>query len=239
MVVVPGGAGDTVADFSGRSLALVLKNNGTADDGETTPTAEVVNIGTDIKKLVGGYGNDVITGGSGDEIFVGGAGNDTITGGMGNDTMDYSGSPAGVTVTLCFTAPAAVSGVVPPGGGCAAGANDGVTAGAWTETDDVYQVEHVIGSPFNDILGDMATSATLAVELTIEGGAGDDIIWGGTVNDTLWGDSGNDTLHGGDGDDNLSGDAGDDALDGGASSGDICLSDAADVTTAQVECESI
>jgi Ca2+-binding RTX toxin-like protein len=217
--LLTGGDGDNVADFSGRSVAVTLKNNGTADDGEGS--TEAVNIGSDIHKMIGGFGNDTIVGGAGDDILIGGPGGDTMNGGAGNDTVDYSGSPAGVNVSLCFTALSS---------GCTA-TNDGASG----ENDDVYLVEHVIGSAFDDTIG--PADPTTTVELTLEGGAGNDTLTGGAANDTLWGDDGDDHLHGGDGDDSLSGDVGDDALDGGPGSADICLGDTADVTTAKVECE--
>jgi len=215
--VLTGGDGDNVADFSGRSLSVTLKNNGTADDGESS---EAANIGSDIKTLIGGFGADFLIGGSGDDTLIGGPGADELTGSSGFDTADYSASPAAVTVPLCFGM--AIS-------GCSTG------SGGYAASDKVYQMEHLIGSVFGDTLNGAAAQST--VDLTIEGRAGDDIITGGAGNDTLYGDAGNDTLHGGDGDDQLQGDAGDDALDGGNGDADICLSDSADVTTAKIACE--
>jgi len=218
--VLTGGDGDNVADFSGRSAALQLRNNGTADDGEGSMGAEGVNIGTDIKKMIGGFGADNITGGAGDDIIVGGPGADVITGGTGFDTIDYSGSPAAVTVTMCFTS--AIT-------GCGT-ADDGMTG----EMDQIYQMEHVIGSKYNDTLSVYMTTTT---ELMFEGGEGNDTITGSSANDTIYGDLGDDTLTGGAGDDTISGDAGDDFIDGGDGDGDICLGDSADVTRARVNCE--
>jgi Ca2+-binding RTX toxin-like protein len=214
-----GGDGNNTVDFSGRTNSVTIKNNGTADDGEIN---EAVNVGTDIKHMIGGFGDDFITGGSSDETFEGGPGADTMTGGTGNDTVDYTNAPAPVNVTLCFTTMI---------GGCQSGAvgNDGMTS----EHDQVYQIEHLIGSAFDDTLGAVAGTT---IDMTIEGGAGNDIITGSSGHDTLWGDDGDDTLHGGDGDDNLSGDNGNDVLDGGDGDSDICIGDSSDLT-AKVACE--
>jgi Ca2+-binding RTX toxin-like protein len=109
-------------------------------------------------------------------------------------------------------------------------ANDGMAG----ELDQVTQIEHVIGSKYNDVLS--GGSDPLAPELVIEGRLGDDNITGGAANDELWGDDGNDTVTGGAGDDVVHGDAGDDILDGGDGDGDICLWDSTDQTKT-VNCE--
>jgi Ca2+-binding RTX toxin-like protein len=214
-----GGDGNHSADFSGRSADLQLRNNGTADDGESTG-AEAVNIATDIKTMIGGFGADAMTGGASDETFVGGPGSDTVVGGSGNDTIDYSDSPAFVNVSLCFSATLMA---------CPT-ADDGAT----NEADQIFQVEHIKGSAYDDTLSG-ATSTNVAV--VIEGGAGNDSITGGAAGDTLWGDAGDDHLQGGNGADQLSGDAGDDWLDGEGDDQDICLGDASDITHAKMNCE--
>ncbi|HEX4355322.1 MAG TPA: calcium-binding protein, partial [Polyangiales bacterium] len=214
---ISGGVGKNVADFSGRSADLTLKNNGIADDGEN---GESANIATDITRLIGGFGDDNLTGGASDDTLIGGPGADVLVGGAGTDTVDYSGSPVAVNVTLCFAT--ALS-------GCGA-ADDGAAG----EDDQIYQVEHLIGSAFDDTLSGATATTT---QLVIEGGPGNDVITGGAASDMLWGDAGNDTLHGGAGEDNLSGDAGDDALDGGDGDGDICLTDSSDVTHPPINCE--
>lgn len=220
--VLTGGDGDNVADFSGRSLTVELKNNGTADDGE--PTTELANIASDIKTMIGGFGADKLTGGSGDDTLIGGPGADELTGGAGNDTVSYASSPAGVTVDLCFGGTSNMS--------CPS-SSDGYGASA----EKVYQVEHLIGSPYVDNLS--STTATASIDLTIEGGASGDMITGGPGSDTIFGDAGDDVLAGGAGDDQLQGDAGDDSLDGGGGDADICLTDSSDdpVVHPKLNCE--
>ena len=224
-----GGAGDNVIDMSGRSATLVMKNDGTANDGETS---EAANIGSDVQKMIGGFGVDAITGGTGDDILVGGPGGDTLIGGSGFDKVDYSSSPAAVNVSLCFTTaigscPAADDGLIDA---------DASTGGNQSEADQVYQIEWLVGSAYADTLSASAASAT--TDVTIEGGLLADDITGGAGNDTLWGDDGNDYVKGGPGDDNISGGLNDDRLDGGDGDGDICLYDAAtDTSYAPVACE--
>ena len=53
------------------------------------------------------------------------------------------------------------------------------------------------------------------MSLTLEGGAGNDILIGGAGNDTLLGGDGDDVLIGGDGNDVMDGGAGDDVIIGG------------------------
>jgi len=81
----------------------------------------------------------------------------------------------------------------------------------------------VIGMAGNDTIVGAKLSPN-AVQLVLDGGAGDDtligsagndMLIGGEGNDTLYGGEGNDVLQGGKGDDKLFGEAGDDSLDGG------------------------
>jgi Ca2+-binding RTX toxin-like protein len=215
-----GGPGNNVIDFSGRSQNLVLKNDTTATDGETS---EFANIGADVLKMIGGFGADVITGGVGADTIVGGPGGDTIIGGAGiADTVDYSASPSAINVSLCFESAVTSCGT----------ANDGMTANGG-EGDQVYQIEHLIGSAYADSLS--ASTAPASLRITIDGGDLGDTITGGAGADLLWGEAGDDTLHGGLGEDILTGGLGDDTFygDGG---GDSCVSDGSD-TAAQLECE--
>ncbi|MEY4581906.1 MAG: hypothetical protein RL701_6609, partial [Pseudomonadota bacterium] len=155
-----GGDGNNVADFSGRSDALKLTNNGTADDGvQGTTDAELANIGSDIKTMIGGFGADAIIGGTSDDTLVGGPGADLLVGGAGVDTVDYSAATALVNVSLCHKATPAMASAtasIATLGTAWVGtspvvcntANDGMAG----ELDQVAQIEHVIGSKFNDIL---------------------------------------------------------------------------------------
>ena len=212
-----GAAGNNTVNFSGRTPNLVLKNDGSANDGETN---ELANVGADILTMIGGFGADQITGGTGNDTIVGGPGADTLVGGAGTgDTVDYSASPADVNVSMCFASTIS---------SCPA-ADDGMTG----EMDQVYQFEHLIGSAFGDQLS--AATAPANISVIIEGRDLGDTITGGAGIDSLYGENGNDHVYGGSGDDTLEGGAGDDALDGGLG-GDQCNGDSSD-TTPKVECE--
>ena len=64
------------------------------------------------------------TDGSGDDTLIGGAGNDALYGGAGSDTADYSGDPAGVTVTLDAN-------------------GDGTATDGYGDTDTLYSIENL------------------------------------------------------------------------------------------------
>ncbi|PZR31559.1 hypothetical protein [Caulobacter segnis] len=129
----------------------------------------------------GGAGNDRLYGDAGNDTLIGGAGDDTLDGGDGVDTVDYSGATTGVTVSAS------------PSWSSAQGAG----------YDQLYSIENIKGSAFND---------------TLTGAAGANVLDGGAGRDLLSGGAGGDTLLGGAGDDTLIGGLGDDILDGGAGS---------------------
>ena len=120
--------------------------------------------------LEAGEGDDTLYGNEGDDSLIGNAGDDYIDGGTGTDTIDYTTSLNGVNLTLGET------GVV-------------ATANIGTETDQVVDVENIIGSDNNDVLG------------------------GNSLNNTIISNAGNDTLKASDGLDRLEGGTGSDTVD--------------------------
>jgi Ca2+-binding RTX toxin-like protein len=100
--------------------------------------------------LRGTSGIDQIFGLDGDDLILGSAGADRIDGGNNRDTVDYSASSGPVTIDL---------GQIFQSGGDAQG-------------DQLYSIESVVGSKFNDSL--RAGTNTLL----LEGGAGADTITG-------------------------------------------------------------
>jgi Ca2+-binding RTX toxin-like protein len=138
-------------------------------------------------KLIGGNGDDDLIGGSKADILDGGGGDDNLTGGGGNDTIaagtgsDYLYETGNVNFVLTNTKLTGLG------------------------TDSVSGIEQAIitGGDGNNTID--ASAFTLG-SVTLDGGAGNDILKGG---------GGDDILSGGDGDDSLDGGAGTDTLDGG------------------------
>ncbi len=126
-------------------------------------------------RLSGGAGNDRLYGFGGDDTLEGGAGADTVDGDSGEDTASYAGSGAGVNVSL------------------ATGRGQGGDA----EGDRLVEIEHLVGSGFDDTLTGDARGNRLAGGAgadTLSGGAGDDVLEGGVGADRLDGGAGEDTL---------------------------------------------
>jgi Ca2+-binding RTX toxin-like protein len=200
-----GGTGTNTADFSARSADLKLSDNGAADDGVT---GEKVNIGSDTRRLIGGFGADTLTGGSYNDTLIGGPGADVLIGGPGSDDIaDYSAYDVPVTVTLCFASSIAGCGVGDDGAG---------------EGDQVYMIEHLIGGSDIDTFSVLADAK---VKVTLEGGPGNDVLTGGAGDDAILGQDGDDTLTGGAGNDVINGGAGIDIMDGGDGDNDVCIAD--------------
>jgi Ca2+-binding RTX toxin-like protein len=143
--------------------------------------------------LFGGDGNDVLTGGSGDDQLFGEAGNDRfvwnpgdgsdiVDGGTGTDTVEVNTGNGAETITITpFGTHVFVDRVVPA-----------------PFRVDATGVENVVvnANGGDDIITASNGLATL-VQLTIDGGAGNDTITGGDGNDTLFGGTGNDVVAGG------------------------------------------
>ena len=125
--------------------------------------------------LYGLDGNDSLDGRGGSDAIYGGAGNDTLIGntggadslygGDGEDLASYASSTAGVNVNLAT----------------------GLGSGGHASGDLLFEIEHLLGSSYNDTLtGDGGANS-------LNGGAGNDVLAGGAGNDTLIGGSGTDS----------------------------------------------
>lgn len=121
--------------------------------------------------LIGYGGNDDISGAGGRDIILGGAGADTLDGGDDADTLIYTGSSAGVMVSL----------VADEGGLQQATGGD-------AEGDVISGFENVYATNFNDVLMGNDDRNILY------GYAGTDILSGGGAADVLRGGSGADVF---------------------------------------------
>jgi Ca2+-binding RTX toxin-like protein len=177
-----GGAGnDTITGGSGADLLF-------GQDGNDTLLGKGGN-----DELFGGAGNDVLNGGAGDDQVFGqsgddrmiwnpGDGSDLFEGGDGNDTAEVNGGNGAETFTI-------------------------------TANGSRVRFDRTSPAPFSIDIG-------TTENLVLHANGGDDVITAGNglaglINLTLDGGAGNDTITGGDGNDTLIGGAGDDVVAGG------------------------
>jgi len=177
-------------------------------------------------QLFGGAGNDILEGKGGDDLLFGGDGNDTLIGGTGNDQMF-----GGAGNDRMIWNPGEGTDLMEGGDGIdTAEVNGGNGAEIFTLSANGTRVrfDRISPAPFSLDIGttenlvlnmnggdDVFTAGNgLAnlINLTIDGGAGNDTITGGDGNDTLLGGAGNDIITGGRGNDSLLGGSGDDTF---------------------------
>ncbi len=173
-----------------------------------------IDSGLDNDTVFGGTGDDTINASEDDDTLFGGddadtfqmgdgLGDDSIVGGEGgtdSDTIDGSALSDGVVVT--FT-------------GGEAGTVDG------TDTDATFsEIETLILTDQDDTVDGSASDSSM----TIDAGAGDDVLTGGSGADSLSGGDGEDTI-------NLEDGFGNDSIDGGAGGVDSDTLDTSGVTT--------
>ena len=227
----------------GGSAVDTITGGATADEIHGGAGDDVLNGGAGDDTLYGGTGNDEINGAGDNDTIIesgndsayspaiaAGVGDDVINGGAGVDKVSYESRTAALALSICVNA--ALTGA-PTGTGLGAECSDADGDALLTEEDNLVNVEWLVGGTgADDIYGAEGDE-------TLEGGGGADELWGGAGSDNLYGDAGNDELYGEEGDDYAEGGAGDDVMDGGDSDGDICNSDAADVTAvpATLNCE--
>jgi len=156
--------------------------------------------------LDGGGGNDVLLGGAlsdvlfgklGDDVLGGGLGDDKLGGGLGNDQLSGDGGLDTVfdEADVNFTATS--------------------TSLAGLGTDVLKSIEslHLVGGVHDNVFD---ASRFKLGGVTLDGGAGDDVLLGSPFADKLLGSIGDDRLTGNHGNDSLYADVGDDYLDGSA-----------------------
>ena len=211
-VVVNGGGGND-------SITVIAKSPELASSGLNGDGGDDVLTGPDSNDtLTGGDGNDRLVAGKGDDLMLGGAGNDTLVwnqgdgsdkadGEAGNDGSEVNGSPTlGDAVTL-----------EPVAGGTVELRRTNLGPFTFDAVTERFEV--------NGLGGDDTVTANNGVGaltlLSVDGGAGDDVVNGSDGPDLLLGGEGTDVLSGGGGDDRIVGDRGSDTMNGG--SGDDTL----------------
>ena len=119
-----------------------------------------------IENVWGSAYADTLTGDSGANWLYGGAGADALDGGAGGDVASYSGSAAGITVSL--------------------GAGTGT--GGDAQGDSLTNIESIRAAEHNDVLAGSSVRNWLFGDGgndLLNGGAGDDVLDGGTGNDSV------------------------------------------------------
>lgn len=217
-----------VGDASGPSIGL--EESGATALSTLGSTGVNLTGNSEANLLSSGGGTDTLLGGGGDDTLSGGEGADVLSGGTGANWVSYQASTARVIVDVAST----VS-----------------QTGGHAEGDLLSDIQHVIGSGFNDLLvgsssangfdgGAMADNLNgLGGDDTLRGEAGNDLISGGNHSDLLEGGSGDDTLFGNGGDDDLVGGADADTIFGGAGDDSATGGDGVDEVSGQGGADTI
>ncbi len=153
---------NTVTGGSGADTLNALAGNDSLNAGNGN---DVLFGGDGNDTLNGGSGNDTQYGETGNDLFISGTGSDSMFGGAGEDTASYATSTAAVAINL----------------------STGLGSGGHAAGDVLAEIEHLIGSNYDDTLtGD-------AGDNSLNGGSGNDVLAGGGGNDSLIGGAGTDT----------------------------------------------
>jgi large repetitive protein len=216
-------------------------------------------------RIFGDAGNDTVRGDQGNDTIDGGTGIDLLLGGEGNDTLQFvadgtwpggwaafnAGDPgaAGSGQTYSITGMNRSLDVFDGGSGTdtlrLTGGNDAIFlddpfSSAAQSGARIRGIERIEAGDGNDVV-DLTSNRFSLGAVTVDGGAGNDVIWtsagndsvsGGTGSDNIWGGSGRDTLSGGDNNDTIDGGRGNDLLLGGA--GDDVIRGGAGVENATI-----
>ena len=245
---------------SGFDITVAVTTTDGTSTALSTDTLHVSYTGTaagdDV--LLGGAGNDTIYGGAGNDTLTGGAGADLLDGGAGNDTFILTGEDGawssgyaaenvgdvatdGTNEQVSITGDKVNADVIRGGEGTdtlvGSSGNDAIflddgfspsaTGGARLDS-----VEVINAGDGNDVV-DLTSDRYTYGDVTIDGGAGNDVVWGNAGNDLLIGGSGDDNLYGSGGSDTLLGGTGNDTLNGGAGSDTLDAGDGNDLVVAK------
>lgn len=231
LVLTTGAGDDSVEVDTNGFLSTTITGGDGADALEGSPDVDAIDGGAGDDVITGKAGADTLAGGAGDDQFVwqNGHGSDIVDGGDGEDESRINGATAAELYTVTV-----VDGRVRV---------DRSSPGVFFVSHAT--VEHVALRTYggNDtITGALGLAGAIELTLdgglgndTITGGNGDDVILGGFGADTLNGAAGSDSIFGGTGADAITGGDGSDAIFGGA--GDDTVT-AKDSTTDDVRCGS-
>ena len=184
--------GDTIVEESGQGHDTVrsstdwwLSNAANVEDLVLTGDAHIAGTGNELANTItGNSGDNNLYGGGGDDSLIGGQGNDYLDGGTGNDTMQGGAGDDGYVVD------AAGDEVIETadGGGDIVLAFTDYTLAANVERLYFYKGTHFVGNAGDNVIW----NAGGVHNVTIDGGAGDDVLMNNTGDSTLIGGAGND-----------------------------------------------
>jgi Ca2+-binding RTX toxin-like protein len=226
-------ASATSVSLTGLSTALTIDHAEGQDrlivdglGGNDTISATAVPAGAISITLQGGAGNDRLTGSAGDDQLLGGADDDVLIGGAGSDRLFGDDGNDRLIWNAGDGSDLAEGG----DGSDTLEVNDGNDAQTLTITANGTRVriDGIDSAPFNIDAGTIenivinanggddhitaGNGLSTLVQLTLDGGAGNDVIVGGDGADILLGGDGNDSITGGRGNDLALLGAGDDAF---------------------------
>lgn len=169
--ILGGNSDDSLSGMQGDDSIKAGAGNDNASGGNGKDT---IDGGSGDDTLYGENGNDILYGRGGDDYLHGGAGNDILIGGTGPDLL-YGDT--GTDIASYTTASKAVI----------VDLNDSSKNSGDAKGDEIYLIEGLIGSSFNDTLTGNSKNNT------IDGASGNDTIIGGSGADALTGGAGLDT----------------------------------------------
>ncbi len=241
--IVSGGPDVDIAEYTGRSEAIIADLDG-ADDDDGGPSDGASgardSITASVEGVRGGTGDDTLTGNSGANTLDGGPGNDTLDGlggadtfmgGTGTDVVTYASRTAAVTASIPDGTATADDGEV--GEGDAIGNDvENLTGGTGADTLTGNGQGNVLlgGLGGDTLVGNGGVDSTsyadrsAAVTATIGGGPVSGVVGEGDnlqSLENLTGGTGNDTLSGDGAANRLDGGAGDDQLFGNGGADDL------------------
>ncbi|MBO9545835.1 cadherin domain-containing protein [Caulobacter sp.] len=203
-VTIAATSGADVINLGSVTTLTGIVLSGLAGDDTITGAASDDKINGDAGNdtLNGGAGADLIQGGDGNDALNGGDGNDTLHGNFGNDT--YNGGAGDDTFVV-----GGVEGTEIFDGGAGydiikvSGANTVIGMAGIVGVEEIssngFGGVTIVGTANGETLDFGATK--ISAGITIDMGAGNDIVWGTEGNDTIIAGLGNDTVNGNAGDD--------------------------------------
>jgi Ca2+-binding RTX toxin-like protein len=198
----------TGQDLSEQNLARLK-----TQDDHTAITVDGRSVEVEEQNFTGTAGNDILppAGGNntGSDYFMPGTGADTIDGGADYDILEINNSNDTVGTVISY--PFLNNGPILLGT-----INGGLNSGTTFKNIEIVKFSTGSGKDYIDVSA--ASGIGSGATLTVNSGAGDDIIIGsltGTNNLFYYGEGGNDEIYGGNNNDYISGGTGNDTLKGG------------------------